>query len=288
MELLERIHRCEGKLTKAESAIATWLQDHLEDLAFKPAIHIATQCGVSEATVTRFARKLGYDSYPNMQAAVQVTVQQQLSLRQKLQQSAASGVTDRLPGRVFQADMNNLRNTMRMLDGGDFQRAVERLVKARRVGVLGLRASAGVANFLRFLLNLVRPDVQLIGHVTSEGFDHMIDYGPDDAVVIISVVKPAPEALQTARYCALRRIPVVSITDWQDTVISSLTDPCLRVDVSGAIVESYTSVVSLCNALFLGVAHALPASAEHRLQQLEEAHGNTVAIVDKETIDRKN
>lgn len=278
--VLDRIHEKRAELTDSEKRVARWLERNMDQMAFKPAVFIAQQCHVSESTVVRFARKLGFDSYPDMQSQVQTSVQQQLSLRQKLQKSRFSTTTDQVLNRVISTDIDNLQLSLQTISPQDFQAAISRLVTADHVGIVGLRASGGPATFLAFLLNLIRPRVRLIPNTSGDLLDHLLDFGPKDAVVLISVAKPARKTLEAADYCARQGVPTIGITDCNHAPLAPFTDLCLKVGSQGVFWESYTSVLSLCNALVAGVGLALSDEAENRLKQLEEA--NAEAYITRE------
>lgn len=270
--VLQRIRERRGDLTDSEKVVARWLEVNLDAVAFKPAVFIAQQCNVSESTVVRFARKLGYSSYPAMQGQVQTSVQQQVSLRQKLQKSRASTTTDQVLQRVIQTDIENLRLSLETLDPSGFQQAIQRLVSAQQVGIVGLRASSGPASFLSFSLNLIRPQVRLIPNTSGDLLDHLLDFGSRDAVVLVSVARPARKTLEAAAYCAQHGVPTIGITDSHFAPLAPYVDLCLRVCAQGVFWESYTAVMSLCNALVTGVSLSLSAEAESRLKRLEEAN----------------
>lgn len=270
--VLDRIHEKRSELTESEKRVARWLESNMDQMAFKPAVFIAGQCGVSESTVVRFARKLGFDSYPHMQSQVQNSVQQQLSLRQKLQKTRVSTTTDQVLDRVISTDIDNLKLSLQTISPRDFQEAIRRIMAADHVGIVGLRASGGLASFLAFLLNLIRPRVRLIPNISGDLLDHLIDFGPEDAVILISVAKPARKTVEAAEYCARQKVPTIGITDSSHAPLAPYTDLCLKVGARGVFWESYTSVLSLCNALVAGVGLALSDEAENRLKQLEEAN----------------
>jgi DNA-binding MurR/RpiR family transcriptional regulator len=267
-------------LTDSEKRVARWLESNMDQMAFKPAVFISQQCQVSESTVVRFARKLGYDSYPDMQSQVQNSVQQQLSLRQKLQKSRKSTTTDQVLNQVFTTDQENLRLSMQTLSPVDFQEAVRRLVVADHVGIVGLRASGGPASLLSFSLNLIRPRVRMIPNISGDLHDHLLDFGPRDAVILISLAKPARKTLEAADYCNQRGVPTIGITDYHYAPLAPYTDLCLKVSAQGVFWESYTAVLMLCNALITAVGLATPDAAESRLKLLEEV--NTIAYNKKE------
>lgn len=110
----------------------------------------------------RFAAELGYDGYPAMQRALQEMVLNRLTSVQRIE------VTDERLGEqdvvstILQADMDRLRHTNEHLDREAFSGAVEALLQARCIYVLGVRSSAALASSLSYYLHYMFENVRLI------------------------------------------------------------------------------------------------------------------------------
>ena len=83
--------------------------------------------------------------------------------------------------------MENIRCTMEELDTAAFQTAVDIILEARNIYIVGIRSCAPLAEFLSFYLNMIRGNiVQLKTTSLSEVFEQMLRIGKEDAIIGIS------------------------------------------------------------------------------------------------------
>jgi DNA-binding MurR/RpiR family transcriptional regulator len=273
--ILDRLQEKHAVLTKSERQIAVWLEGSVERLAFLTVNEVSRQTEVSEATIVRFARKLGFDSYSALQREVQLAVQQQFSLGDKLQQSLDSAHEGPLK-RSYQRDLDNLRRTYEQVDQATFERAVSAIASAQQVGVVGLRASAGVAVYLAFALNLVRPGVVQIRPDIDAVHDQLLDFSGADAVIAVSLSRPALKTLETVREAKQRYgVTVIALTNSTMSPLAQLADHVLVVMGEGTF-NSYTATFSMAGALLDGVATELRESATARLRRLDAVNSESI------------
>lgn len=266
----ERLTQRQHAFTNAERRVAGWLESNTESVAFLTVNAVAKASGVSEATIVRFARKLGYDSYTDMQRAAQDGLQRHFSLGDKLQRALGGDAGEGPLERAYRTDLDNLQRTFERLENATFDSAVRSLAHARRVVVVGLRASAGSAVYLAFALQLVRPRVSLLRLDVDDVHEQLLDAGPGDALLVVSVAKPARRTLEVVREARERcTMTVVAITTSRVGAVGSLADVTLLVSAEGTF-NSYAAVASLSGALVDGVAGALRDSATARLRRIDE------------------
>ena len=269
MGIDERLSQHQASLTKSERQVAAWLEGHGEVVAFHTVAAIAEASGVSEATIVRFARKLGYDSFTAMQRDAQRDLQAAHSLGDRLDRALRAGADEGPLERAYRNDLDNLGRTYERIDAAGFAAAVERLAHARSVSVVGLRASAGTAIYLSFALHLIRPQVALVRHELDDVHEQLLDAGPGDVLLAVSVGKPARKTLEVVREAKERRgMAVVALVSSRVSAVASLADVALVVSVAGTF-NSYAAAASLCGALVDGVAGTLRDSATQRLARLD-------------------
>ena len=138
------------EFSKGQRRLAQYILDFYDKAAFLTASRLGKAVGVSESTVVRFAVELGYDGYPSMQKAMQEMVVNRLTSVQRMEVA-----NDRIGGqdvvyKVLQADMDRLRRSVEMVDRNEFQAAVDAVLKAKRIYILGVRSAAPLANFLGY------------------------------------------------------------------------------------------------------------------------------------------
>ncbi len=273
-QIRERLRERRRTLTRSEVVVAEWLEPSLERLAYLTVNEVASQSGVSEATIVRFSRKLGFESFTDMQRAAQDDLQQHFSLGELVKSSLEGG--DGLLERNYRKDLENLRLTYENLDEQVFRDAVSAICRAKRVVITGLRASSGAAVFLSFALSLLRPDVTYLRFDWNDLQEQLIDLQAGDVMLAISLGRPAVQTLQAVTEARNRHgATVVAIAGSSVSELARLADFTLVATGEGSF-RNYTPVMSLASALIEGVAEELAEHASGRLARLDAINADRV------------
>ena len=139
--------------SKGQRLIAKYILEYYDKAAFMTANKLGKTVGVSESTVVRFAVELGYDGYPKMQKALQEMVLNRLTSVQRIEVANDRIGDQDVVSMVLQSDIEKLRQTEETLSREDFSAAVNAILGAKRVFILGVRSAAPLANFLGYYLN---------------------------------------------------------------------------------------------------------------------------------------
>ena len=257
--------------SKGQKAIASFILESYDKAAFMTANKLAKIANVSESTVVRFAVELGYDGFPSMQKAMQEMVLNRLTSVQRI------GVTnDRIGDQdvvsmVLHSDMEKLRKTAETVDREMFRAAVDTLLGARRIYVLGVRSAGALANFLGYYLNYMFDNVHVI--TTSgvgEMFEKLAGVGPGDAVVAFSFPRYSTATLKGAQFCHSVGAKVVGITN---SALSPLAESCDQVLIAKSdmvsLVDSLVAPLSVVNALIVALAAQREESLSKTFDTLE-------------------
>lgn len=273
-QIRERLRERRHALTKSEVVVAEWLEPSLERLAYLTVNEVAGQSGVSEATIVRFSRKLGFDSFTDMQRAAQDDLQKHFSLGELVKSSLEGG--DGLLERSYRKDLEHLRQTYDSLDEQVFSEAVTALCAARRVLVTGLRASSGAAVFLSFSLSLLRPGVTYLRFDWNNLHEQLIDLEKGDVMLAVSLGRPAVQTIEAVEEARNRHgATIVAITGSSVSELARLADFTFVARGEGTF-KNYTTVMSLAGALIEGVAEELADEASERLDLLDDINSGQV------------
>ncbi len=271
MNILSKLQNETHRFSKSQRAIAHYILEAYDKAAFMTANALGRAVGVSESTVVRFAVELGYDGYPTMQKALQEMVVNRLTSVQRM-----GAMDDRLGNQdvlsmVIQSDVDKLRQTDEMVSRQDFHAAVDAILNARRVFVLGVRSAAPLANFLGYYLRQMLDTVHIItSSGTSAVFEQVISADERDAVVAFSFPRYSTSTAQGAKYCRSKGTKVIGITDSLDSPLGRNCDHVLlaKSDMI-SLVDSLTAPLSICNALIVAIAAKRGRSLEKRFSELE-------------------
>jgi len=271
-DLLTVIQENMGEFSKGQKKIADFILNSYDKAAFMTASKLGRKVGVSESTVVRFASELGYDGYPDMQRSLQKMIRSRLTTIQRIEVT-----NDRLGGQdllsaVLQEDMDKIRQTLEELDRESFDRAVDAILKAKRIYIIGARASASLASFLFFYFNLIFDDVRLVSSNTSgEFFERLLQVGEGDAVIGVSFPRYSSRAVRAMRFARDRGAVTVAITDSAASPLASICQYKLlaRSDMA-SFVDSLVAPLSLINALVVAVSQRKDDDLSRTFQALED------------------
>ena len=252
-----------ASFSKGQRRIAQYIMEEYDKAAFMTAAKLGSTVGVSESTVVRFAVSLGFDGYPTMQKAMQEMVLNRLTSVQRLEVASDRMGNQDVVSMVLQSDMDKLRRTEESLSREDFQKAVDAIVAAKRVFIMGVRSAAPLANFLGYYLRYLSDNVQIVtASGSSEMFERIVGVNSDDAVIAFSFPRYSTATVKGARYCASAGATVIGLTD---SKLSPLAQECdivlLAKSDMVSLVDSVVAPLSVINALIVAVA----AQREERL-----------------------
>ena len=242
--------------SKGQRMIARYIAESYDKAAFMTASRLGKTVGVSESTVVRFAAELGFDGYPSLQKAMQEMVVNRLTSVQRIEVTNDRIGDQDVLSMVLQADMDRLRQTGETVDRNEFRAAVDAILNARRVYILGVRSTAVLANFLGYYLNYMFRDVHVVtASGISEMFEQIVGVGPGDAVIAYSFPRYSTTTVKGVQYCRSTGATVVGLTDSR---MSPLGQNCDHVLVAKgdmvSLVDSLVAPMSVTNALIVAIA----------------------------------
>lgn len=270
-DLITKIQSELPGFSKGQKQIARFILEHYDKAAFMTASRLGVTVGVSESTVVRFATELGYDGYPHLQRALQEMIRNKLTSVQRMEVAG-----DRMGGRdvlqtVLHADTDMIRVTLDEIDRDAFQGAVDALMGAKRIYILGVRSSSALASFLGFYFNLLFENVTLVHtNSVSEIFEQVLRVGPGDVLFGISFPRYSKRTLSAMKYARDRGARVIALTDSQLSPLARVADHVLlaRSDMA-SFVDSLVAPLSVVNALIVAVGMSRRDEIEHTFNKLE-------------------
>ena len=270
-DLITKIQSELPGFSKGQKQIARFILEHYDKAAFMTASRLGVTVGVSESTVVRFATELGYDGYPHLQRALQEMIRNKLTSVQRMEVAG-----DRMGGRdvlqtVLHADTDMIRVTLDEIDRDAFQGAVDALMGAKRIYILGVRSSSALASFLGFYFNLLFENVTLVHtNSVSEIFEQVLRVGPGDVLFGISFPRYSKRTLSAMKYARDRGARVIALTDSQLSPLARVADHVLlaRSDMA-SFVDSLVAPLSVINALIVAFGMSRRDEIEQTFNKLE-------------------
>ncbi len=264
------------KMSKSHKMIARFIKEDYDQAVFMTAAKIGEMLSVSESTVVRFASGLGYDGYPEFQKKLAEWVKNKLNVVQKVSSKYGKSTQSELLHSVLTSDMEKISDTLHTMDPMAFEAAVNIILEAKTVYIVGIRSCEPLADFLSFYLNMIRGNVILLRTTSvSEMFEQMIRIDEKDVVVGISFPRYSMRTLKAMEFAADRNAKVISITDnvHSPMCLYSACNLFARSDMV-SIVDSLVAPLSVINALVVALCLRVPEQVKQNLEMLEETWNN--------------
>lgn len=271
-DLSNRINEAYSSLSKGQKLLATYITDNYDKAVFLTAAKLGEVVGVSESTVVRFATHLGYKGYPDFQRALEELVRNKLNSVQRMEVTYGRISQSEILESVLQSDAERIKETLGMIDGNAFEMAVDTILHARRIYIVGIRSCAPLASFLAFYLNMMFEDVRLLStNSSSELFEQMVRISKEDVIIGISFPRYSMRTLKAMEFANNRSAKVITITDSVHSPMN-LYSSCNLIAKSdmASIVDSLVAPLSVINALIVALCMKKQGEVVNTLEMLEE------------------
>lgn len=271
-ELLQNIESGYPKFSKGQKKLADYIRAEYDKAAFLTAAKMGEVVGVSESTVVRFATALGYKGYPEFQKALEELVRTKLNSIQRMEVTYGRISQAEILDSVLQSDIEKIKLTMANIDHNIFEMAVDTILNARKIYVVGIRSCAPLASFLSFYLNLICDNVTQVNTTSSsELFEQLIRVGEEDVVIGISFPRYSMRTLKALEFASNRKAKVITLTDSIHSPMNlySSCNLIARSDMA-SIVDSLVAPLSVVNALVVALCMKKQQDVVATLETLEQ------------------
>ena len=270
-DLIERIEASMKTFSKGHRRIAEYIISNYDKAAYMTASVLGAEAGVSESTVVRFAALLGFDGYQQLQKQIREAVRARMTSVQRV--SAANHRMDEseVLDRILIEDAENIRMTLESVDRQAFEKAVDMILSAKNIYILGMRSSAVLADFMSYYFGLLFDNVRLIRPAGgSEIFEHLMKLHEDDVFVAISFPRYTTGVVNATEFASKTGAGVIAITDSQSSPIVPHSDVVLTAKSEMAsFADSLVAPMSLINAMITYIGKKKEEEVTDTLGRLE-------------------
>lgn len=274
-ELILRMEGKYSKMSKGQRRLADYVRENYDKAVFLTAAKLGETVGVSESTVVRFAIQLGYKGYPGFQKALEELVKNRLNSIQRMEVAYGRISQSEILETVLQSDIDKIKQTLAVIDHKAFNLAIDTILNARKIYVIGIRSCAPLASFFSFYLNLVCDNVTPVTtNSSSEIFEQLIRIGEEDVIVGISFPRYSMRTLKALEFASNRKAKVITLTDSIHSPMNlySSCNLIARSDMA-SIVDSLVAPLSVINSLIVALCMKKQKEVVSTLETLEKIWG---------------
>ncbi|MSC76720.1 MurR/RpiR family transcriptional regulator [Eubacterium ramulus] len=271
-ELINRINEKYSSMSKRQKLLSTYITDNYDKAVFLTAEKLGKVVGVSESTVVRFATHLGYRGYPEFQKALEELVRNKLNSIQRMEVTYGRISQSKILDTVLQSDAEKIKSTMEQIDQNAFESALDIILNAKHIYIVGIRSCAPLASFMSFYFNLMFDNVHLL-HTSSssELFEQMVRISEEDVIIGISFPRYSMRTLKAMEFANNRNAKVITLTDSVHSPMN-LYSSCNLIAKSdmASIVDSLVAPLSVINALIVALCMRKQSEVAETLEALED------------------
>jgi DNA-binding MurR/RpiR family transcriptional regulator len=259
--------------SRSQKDVAQYIVDHLDEAAFQTAEELARRANTSSSTVVRFSQALGFEGFPELQAAAREEYR-----RVHAKAPAGSSETGTSSTPLFSLDQNefesaltadylNVEETARKVSRSSVEALVEAIVEAEKVLVAGTDQMAFFASYLRHLLMLLDLRVDVVASPSQEALSRLGRIDQGTLVIGLSAGRPHPLVVRAMKLARHRKARTAAITDATLSEVAKLGQIKLYYSSnSPAYVRSHTALLSIIQALAYGVYSQDSAQYDDRIK----------------------
>ncbi|HEU4825737.1 MAG TPA: MurR/RpiR family transcriptional regulator [Dongiaceae bacterium] len=260
---------------RTEEAIARYLLANADDIPFETGATIAAGARVSEASVTRFVRRLGYADLKELKRGLRTKARVSHSgLDSAELRFRIGGKEQERLARSLEMEQRALAAAYNLAQGRTWSQIVHLLGTADHVNCVGFQAVKGLALDFATRLRWVRPGVRFAEGLGGTYSEILTDDISNSCVVLVDTAEYASMTFRLCDQIKRRRIPLVVVTDkyshWAKEFTPLALEISTRVDLYW---DSMSAISSILTLLTHAVAEQLGASAEKRMDELEDIAG---------------
>lgn len=242
----------ETRLTDRNLAVLKRMLDEPHETATKSISEIADENGINISSVTRLAQKLGFNGFPGLKDLFRQHVQHRKrfysqQVRKFLEKGPARA--DDKSGLLQHVIQDEWSNVMLMADAFEerqFRRAVDLIMKAREIHIIGLRSSYPLAYYLSFYMKMIHSGVSLIGQAGHTLAEDLARLKTGDLLIAIGVNPYTRDTVEACRICREQDVDVFAITDSVSSPLTNQTENYLLVSIQGDYFFSPIAAAVIC------------------------------------------
>jgi DNA-binding MurR/RpiR family transcriptional regulator len=256
--------------------IASYISQQSDRIMVDRISDIARECEVHPSAIVRFSQRFGFSGFSEMQALFRSAYTHKASPVQNYQQRIRSMIADQsqqasagdLARECIDATRSGIERLGRELDDAAFEKAVDLIVNADNIYVVGVRRSFAVADYLVYNLQHTQKRIHLVSGLGGSYREQMRSVRANDLVIAISFVPYAKETQHCLRFARQQQANTLILTDSHLSPLAKLANSVLLVNEGSALAfRSLSATLCLCQALFVAVAYRLGLNVDEIHEQ---------------------
>lgn len=267
--ILEAIKRELPGLSGQQQRVGLFLLDHPEVLGLISISELAARADVSESTVIRFCRAMGYKGFLEFSRSVQRVVEKEIShagyFRESLDAERAAPL-QKVSRTLVETDLANLTRLSQNFPSESVKNTVEQMLRCKKISILGRMSAYPLTIYFEQLLSKITDKVEILSNSEVIQASTVAKMDADNLVFCIAFPRYPRTIIQLAALAKEKGAAVIGITNNELSPVARHADILFPVPVSiVSYIDLMTPVMTLINVICTEFGHAQHALTEEHL-----------------------
>lgn len=263
-----------NKLTKGKKAVAEFVQEQPQQVALLTAKQIGALTGTSETTVIRFSLEMGFTGFGMLQEEIRkslIAPKKYDNPLRKIGDLEHNGKEVDLTRFIVEQDITYMNKTVDEIEPEQLARAIDSIIAAKKIVVVGLRATHTAAYWLAYTLNIVRGNTTLYRGGIDDANYIISDLVEDCLVIALSFPRYMTETVQFVESAMRRSAKILTISDNELSPLGGKSDIFLKINAPQPVtLKGMTVLFSLLNILVGCLIDKDQKNIQHRLDSYND------------------
>lgn len=237
IEITTKIKTAYSSLSKSEAKVGDYILENLDKIMYISVSEVAMTCGVGEATVLRFCKKIGFDGFQGFKKEV-ITLLEKDTKKELV-----------IENKIFDEMSTMLNHTLNILDFECIKRVASLIKKSNNIYIFGLGLSNICASACELRLSFLGYNAMAFSEVHRQLLKaHLIKEG--DLVIGLSVSGESKETIKNVKIAKEAGATVVGITNYNPSSLADISDEVI-LSASKEVRDSGTTLITLTSQMFI-------------------------------------
>ncbi len=270
--ILQILRQSYDGLSDTYKKIAEFIINNMETATFVSLDELSKRVGVSDATLIRFARELGFEGYQSLRQAMLDFIRGIIYPSRKLSDSAKKKDVQTLEA-VRQMDIEFINNSFESIDRDSFKQLIQLIISAKRIFCMGWGLSSFLAEYLTFQLQRISYEAQAIIRERRPLVERMLHLTKGDLLIVFDILLYSAEVLEAVEYLHSGGVDVnlVTVTNDSTAHIVQYADCSFFIDTYGrGTMPSLTAPMAFINAVSEEIISRRPVKTKKALDKFQQ------------------
>ncbi len=242
-------------LTKGEKKIAEYIISNPKEVSDMSALDLGKALNTSDASIVRFSKNIGFKGFSDLKTYLKIQINSFKKPQNKILEKWNNFQSENdIVDKIVKSDLKNIESFLSQIDVKKVEETVKNILSSKKVFVIGMGCSRGVAQFISWHMKRIGVDVELLQESGIGLLESLVHLKEEDTVLFFTFPRYLTDEVQASKLIKKRGAKLILITSELFSDISVNSDIVFKVPVDNdSFFNSYIVPMELCNIILTSI-----------------------------------